>query len=85
MQTIQTRLPSKVGSLGNPPEEPDGCPGRDALERTEQECGMASVSNERLVKSEACGSFLLFGLRIMCEQSMLDMVSSEDEDDLFLL
>ena len=30
VQKIQNKIPSKVGSLGNPPEESDGCLGRRA-------------------------------------------------------
>ena len=38
-------------------------------------CDVSGVRGVRLV--------LLFGLRIMCQQSMLEVMSSDDEDDSF--
>ena len=39
-------------------------------------------SNERILKSHSFGSFCFFGLCIMCVKSMLDVLSSEYEDDI---
>ena len=61
-----------------------GCmwPSRAAAAPREDPKRDGIISNERSVKSEAFGSLLLLGLRIMCQWSALDMVSSEDEDDI---
>ena len=75
------KIANKVGSPGNPPEEPDSFPGRRAGTYRTKMCVDPIISNEPVVKSEASGSFSLFGLRIMCQQSSLDMLS-EDGDDI---
>ena len=60
----------KVGPLGNPCEEPDSCPAkRTGTYRAKMWDDI--ISNERVVKSA------------LCSFSMLDVKSSEDEDDLF--
>ena len=70
------KTPSEVGSLGNPPEK-----AHRLLWQTYRAkmWSRPILSNERTVKSEAAR--VAFGLRIMCQQSMLEVMSPEDEDD----
>ena len=61
------KIPSEIGPVGNPQEELDSCPGkRTGTCRTKIWDGI--ISNERIVKSEAFGSFSSF--------SMMEVMSS---------
>ena len=72
------KIPSQVGSLRKAPEEPDGCSGkRIATYSTKMSTGPV-ISIQRCVMSEAFGS-LLFGLRIACQQCMLEEMSSDED------
>ena len=68
------KIPSEVGPLGKLRSPTAAL--ANALERTEQKMWKGIISNKRILKSEAFGSFGSLALRIMCQQSMLDMLSS---------
>ena len=56
VQQIQTRPQGRLDLLGNPPEEHSGCSGRRTETYTAKRWASPAMSNERIVKAEACGS-----------------------------
>ena len=69
------KIPSKIGSFGNPLEEPDGCSGR--VIRLKMWTGPV-ISNERCVMSTAFD--LCYSLT--CASRVNKACSHEDEDDI---
>ena len=67
------KTPSKVGSLGNPLEEPDG---KNVGRPNHEQRASCAVRGVWLV--------LLCGQRIMCQQSMLDMLEMLSSEDVCL-